>query len=245
MSDTSLERNDIDISKLFSWSGKFTIQNRFGTDVSDVYIRLVGDAELNRARIYGLRKSKELRKVLRNKNSDEYLAYIPDIDTLDKEQILELLVIMNVQSKTLDVARDINIPKPKEPSSDASLEEQENYQDAIDNYPELREKMIKEELVKLSEKVREKLQNLSKDELFKEYESEIINKICEIEMVTKFRQMCVYFGCYKDAALKVRLFDNFEQYENLPSDIKEQLDEYYMSLEIGGEDLKNLLDQTQ
>ena len=51
----SPERNEIDIKPLFHWFGEQEIVDTQGNTFR-VFIRLVGDAEINRSRVFALRK---------------------------------------------------------------------------------------------------------------------------------------------------------------------------------------------
>jgi hypothetical protein len=64
-------------------------------------------------------------------------------------------------------------------------------------------------------------------------------------MLNKFKEMSVYLGTYKDSEFKERLFKDFEEFENLPNEIKTQFLDNYSVLEISGEDLKKLREATQ
>ncbi len=241
----SLEKNDINLEKLFQWSDKFTILDRFGKEKLKVYIRLAGDSEMNRARVYGLRKSAELRKKLKEENSDERMALIPDKDIVEKSMIVESLVLYKTRDLTLEAINTLKINIPKEPGTDASLEEQEEYQKEIDEFPAKREKEIRNAIESKVEKIRKDLNVLGMDELFKQYEFELVNQICETEMVQRFREMCVFLCTFTDAKLRKRLTEDLEIFNNLPKDVKDQLIECYMSLELGGEDLKKLQEAMQ
>jgi hypothetical protein len=238
------ERNDVDISKVFSWGSKFEIVNPYTTESLIVYIRLVGDSELNRARVFGLRESANLRKRLKLKDSDDRAAFIPEVEDLDAEYILDALVYFKTKELTLDAFRNIRLPLPKDPSSNASLEELEKHQKEVDDYPAKREEEIKNFIYKYLNEYRNKVNTSDVNILYKEYEKLLINQICENEMIIKFREMCTYFGVYKDENYKVPLFPKFEEFTNLPKEIKDQLISNYLSLEVSGEDLKKLLDQT-
>ena len=240
----SIDKNDVDISKLFQWKAKFTVYDDRAGNSIETFVKVVGDTELNRARVYALRKSAELRKKLKTEDSDERLAFIPEIEFLDKQILLENLVLYMTKQLTLDTIKEVKVPLPKEPKTDASLEAQEKYQKEIDDYPEKREQEIRKVVEKKLSIARKNMDRKSKEELFKEFESHHINYLCENEMVSSYREMCTYFGTYKDENCKERLFPTFEDFQNLPSEIKIQFLENYSALEIGGEDLKKLLGVT-
>lgn len=236
-SPSSVERNDIDISKLFNWGKEFEIDFK-GTKLK-VYVRLVGDADLNRARVFALRKSAEMRKKLRTDGSDEHMAYIPDFDQIEKDALVGAIIYNQTKDYTLDAIDTVEVEKPKELSSDASLEDQEKNQEEVDNYPALREGKIRDYIIKRADEEKQKLEKLDKKTLYDMYVKTLINQVCEAEMLVRFREVCTYFGTYKDKNYKTKLFSSFEQFDNLPEQIKDGLVQTYQSLDFEGEELKN------
>jgi hypothetical protein len=235
----SIEKNDVDLSKLFYYGDKFVIKDRKGKAALTVYIRLVGDAELNRARVFALRSSADLRVRLKDNTSDINHALIPSsYDELDKDQLVDLIVAYSMQDITREVLRDTTVPIPKEPRSDASLEEQEKYQKLVDEFPENRNKILNDSIATRIKEYRVELVKKSKVELEKEYESSIIKNLCEQEMLTKFREMCAFFGTFKDKEYTKQLFSSFESFDNILPDIKDQIIKSYSSLEMTNEQLK-------
>lgn len=239
-----IERNDVDISKLFRWGTRFPIE-LFGENKGYVYIRLLGDADNNRARVYALRKSAELRKKL-NSDTEERLAFIPDIELLEKETLVEMILLGRVKDFTQTALTIVDKqPIPKEPDSTATLEQQEKYQAEVDAHPEKRDKKIREVIEELVEKERKALNVRTMESLFKDYEKTIINELCETEMISAYRDACVVFGCYSDEGFKDKVFNSVEDLNEVPKQIKDQLVEYYIALEINGEELKKSLEAVQ
>jgi len=239
------EQNDVDISRLFLWNQKFEITDKNGEIKSVVYIRLVGDAELNQARIKAIRASRELREKLRTKNSDERMAFIPDADYATKEELVGLILLIKTRELTQQAIKEVNIPFPKEPSSDASLEKQEKYQKEVDGYEDKRAIAINKLVLQKIEKERLLLEGMGEESLLKEYERLIISTLCEDEMIKTFNDWCVYFGTFKDESLKIRYFQNIEQLQNLPSEIKSQFVDKYSSIELSIDTLKKSLEVMQ
>jgi len=241
----SPEKNDIDISKLFHWGDKFEIFDKYGKKITDVYIRLVGDADLNRARTFALRKSAELRKKLRTEDTDERLAFIASIfDVEEKEDLVQFLRVLNTRSFAQEANKEVRIPVPREPRSDASLEEQEAYQIAVDEHDRKRMDAISEYVYDKLDDLSKQLHNKSEDQLRRQYEKEMINELCEREMIAKFKDYCVFLASFKDVNFKERFFETFDDYDNVPTEIKMQYHTAYDSLEINVEELKKLLGAT-
>ena len=241
----SIDKNDVDISKLFRWGNEFKIYDNMNNELLNVYIRLVGDAELNRARVFALRKSAELRKKLKDEESDEYYAYIPQKEYIDKEVLVENILLYMTREVTLNSFSEIKPQLPVEPGSDASLEKQEQYQREIDEFPKKREALIRENVIKVLDRQREELKNRDLNSLYNDFIRLLINQLCEDEMLNRFKEMSAYLGTYKDSEYKERLFKSFDDFENLPQEVKSQFLENYSLLEISGEDLKKLQEVTQ
>lgn len=231
-----IDKNDVNISALFKWGTKLEIETPKGK--KSFWMRIVGDADLNRARVFGLRNSADLRKKLKDKNSDERLALVPDFDITDREKATEVILLYKASELTEEARRNLDLKYPKEPSSDASLEDHEKYQKEVDTWAEYVEKEIKKTYNKGVGIEKKRLNKLNEDELLKEYYETVINKLCENEMMRSFQDMCIYFASFKDETYKERLFENVEEFENLPTNVKEQFYAFYTSLNIPTEELK-------
>lgn len=239
------EKNDVDISKLFVWSGEFTLSDQFGKNAT-IWMRLLGDAELNRARVYAIRRSAELRKKLKDENSDEFIAFFSVLDEAEtKEELIEMVSIASIKRYTEEAVKEIVIPLPVEPRSDSDLEEFEKFQEKVDNYESEKQSKTRELIERKVENGRKALEKESEESLKKIYKQLMIGDFCEREMITKFREGCIYFGTFKDSEFKVKAFENIEEVNNLPTQIKEQLLVYYQGLEVNVGELKKSLEAMQ
>jgi len=233
----SPEVNDIDISKLFQWRKVVEITG-INDEPTTVYMRLIGDAELNMARVAGLRASAELRKKFKDVNSDEYLAYVPDVESTEKENLIELLIMLDLAHYRELVEKKVRVPFPKEPKSDSTLEAKEKYQTAVDNYPNVRYEKIKIELDKLVKKEKVALNKETKEEIIEKYKTLVINKMCESKLNSVFVNKSVYFGTYRDENYTERFFNSYTEFENIPTYAKDQFIDKYLELQITMSDLK-------
>jgi hypothetical protein len=59
-----------------------------------------------------------------------------------------------------------------------------------------------------------------------------------MEMVTRFRELVLFYSVYKDEEYKERFFDEFDVFRNLTKSIKDQIETFYSSLELDMEELK-------
>ena len=242
---SNIDRNDVDISPLFSWSKKFDVVTKEDEVLMSVYMRLLGDADLNRTRVSALRNSAEMRRKLKDENSDERLAYLPQIDQMNEEQLVNIILVLSMRDITKEITKNLKIRPPKVPRSDATTEKQEKYQAEVDAYDGKRQKEIKKTLEKELETKRVGLLAKAKEDLYTNYISLMINELCEQEVMKTFREYSAYLGAYKDEDLRERLFPSFEDFANLPSDLKAQFVTAYQSLEMSGDDLKKSLQATQ
>jgi len=236
----SIDKNDVDISALFNWGKEITLVDQYGQDVlgHPLYIRIVGDSELNRARVAALRASADLRKKLHEEDSNERVALIPDSKYVEDENLVEAIVGNEIRNIANDIIRSMDFNLPVEPKSDATLEEMERHQQKIDGWPEERSKKIADELSKRIAKERKRISQLTREKQEDIFEKTLIDSYCQDEMYKVFNEWCVYFGTYVDDEYKDRAFRDFEQCQNLPTDIKTQLFEAYNSIDLNLDNLK-------
>lgn len=235
-----IDKNDVDISILFKWGTAVPIKDAFGTTIETVFVRLAGDAETNIARTYALRESAKLRNLLKTPDSDERLAYIPNWKDMKEVNLVELVIQFKLRDLVQRVTKDILLPLPVEPRSDAKLEAYENYQKEVDEYPTKRESTIKEKLDGTIQEERKTLSKLPKGELALEAENAIIAELCERRMYEAFQAMILTQATFRDEDYKIKYFKSVEEFENLISDFKEQLFNAYNSINISTENLKKL-----
>lgn len=242
MSDV-VERQDVDISKLFGWGMVYEIVDPNDSEtVIPVYMKLLGDADLGRARVYALRKSSDMRRKLKDLNSDERLAWIRDFDEVEVPDLVNLILLFSGRDMSNNAKAKVKIPTPKPPKTNAKLEKLEQFQKEVDEYPEKRASLIKEAVEKEIEKTRLELQSKPKEDLYKQYVRLVIEEFCEREAFTAFEDMQVYLGCFKDDTYKAdrRFFSSFEEFDNLEPTVKSQFKDAYRSLDIELSELKKL-----
>ena len=231
------EKNDVDISSLFYYRKPVTLIGK-NAEPTTVYMRLVGDAELQRARVKALRDSRKLRDLLKNPESDEHLAFIPDVTDLSKKKLVEVVLFGSLKEISAEVMKEVKVPFPEELDAEASLEEQESYQKLVDEYPAKRQALVREEIISRTAKEKKVLLKKEVKVLKHEYILSVQNELCEMELTKSFYNHIIFFSLYKDDNYKTSLFEDFALYNDLPMEIKEELLEEYKSLELGMDELK-------
>lgn len=241
MSDV-VEKQDVDISKIFDWGRVFEVVDPTKDDesVALVYMKLLGDADLGRARVYALRKSSELRRKLKDENSDERIAWVRSIDEVTEDDLINLIIIFAGRDIANEARMKVRVPTPKPPKSNAKLEKQEAFQKEVDEYPEKRAKAISDAINREIENRKSALGKKSKEDLYREYVKLLIDEFCEREAIAAFEDMQVYLGCYTDDTYKERFFSDFESLNNLEPTVKSMFKDAYKSLDIELSELKKL-----
>lgn len=242
MSDV-VERQDVDINKIFGWGRVFeVIDPKDNETISLVYMKLLGDADLGRARVYALRKSAEMRRKLKDQNSDEFVAWVRSFDEVEAQDLINLILLFSGRDITNNARAKVKLPTPKPPKSNAKLEKLEKFQQEVDEYPEKRSKAIADEVEKEINNTRAELSNKSKEDLYKQYVKLLTDEFCEREALAAFENMQVYFGCYKDESYKPekRFFNSFEEFDNLEPSVKQLFKDAYRSIDIELSELKKL-----
>lgn len=230
------EVNDVDVQKLFNW---FTDVEIFVKGKpKKFYIRLAGDADIGRARVFALRKSNEFRLKLKDELSDEFLALVGHKELFDKDSLISVILLHKVKEISREAYKLVDIPFPKEPDSDADLEEQERYQKEVDEYETKVKEFISRYIENKLDEIKSNLSGKSFDELYEIYKEEQIKSLCEGEMLKAFKQYCVHLNVFLDKAMKKRAFQTYEDFDNLPQEIKTQFLDAYDSLDIDTELLK-------
>lgn len=240
-----IEKNDVDLSRLFKWAKEVPLEDSYAGTKTSLWMRIVGDSELGQAKTYSYRQAAKLRNALKQDGSDERLAFIAELEDYDEtEMLINTIILLEVPDIYQEAIKNINVPEPKEPKSDAQQEVLEKYQQEVDAYPTKFDLELQKELRKLTKKEEKILKKKPKDELHKLYERGIINRLCTEELQNSYYDMCVYLGSYRDSDYKRRAFTSFDEYDNSHPTLKVYLRSEYQSLEIGADLLKKLPEAT-
>jgi hypothetical protein len=241
-----IEKNDVDISQLFKWNKEVEISDSYTRQKERVYIRLVGDADINRARTYGYREAALLRKALKTEGSDERLAFLAEVGEFeDREVLINAIVLLRISDIYNQSIRETTVPEPKEPKSDGTQEEFENYQLAVDNYPTVFSEAVNQTIDKVKDRHLKELRARPDDQLYKLYEKEVINRLCQEYMQSAYYDMCVFLGTFNDPEFTQPTFSSVDEYRNTHTHMKNTLKSEYQSLELGTDILKKLHEATE
>ncbi len=229
----------VNLQDLFRWKQELHVTDHNGEQVLTVYQRVVSDKEYEEARLHALRQSRKVRLALRDPETDEHAALMENLEVSSKQQITNVILINKFQQMHSAADDMVQIQMPKHPGTNASVEQMEEYEHAVDEYNQKRAEELMEHLDKIQQKEQEKLEELSNEELIELAAKSMENQICTNVVNEILRDYQVYLGTYADKAYKNRYFISFEDFQELASQVKEQLIRGYNSLKMVPEELKN------
>lgn len=226
------------IEELFRWHGEVEIKDNEGNVVETLYQRVVGDADIQRARLEALKASKLMRKALKDLTSDEAIINLPLEDDYDQEELITLIIFSKYSIFRQQAEFRVQEKKVKEPKSEATLEEQENYIEAVEQAKVDYEENVNEDIKKQSEKLEAELKEKPHSELFNMYMKEHSEIVCRLKMIEVFDEFATFYGTYGDSKFKERRFESIESFRDLAPRIKNQLMANYKNLELGLAEVK-------
>jgi len=239
----SADKNDVDIAMLFRWKTEAEISDPITGERYKIYIRLVGDADLNKAKVYGYRTSAELRKKLRDTSSDERLSFIAEMaDYQNKDLLIQTIILLETPEIFNDAMKEAteDVVEPKEPKTDSTQEKWEQYQEKVDRFEKEFQDKIEDIMSTIQAKEQKRLLEYSIEDLHELYLNITINRLCEEAFQNAYYDMCVYLGIYTDDVCTKRAFNNLDEYLNSHPKLKIDLRAKYRDLEIGIDLLKKL-----
>lgn len=240
MSVPTIEKNDVDISKLFKYTSETMLPLPSG-DIITIYQKLNGDAQTNRARVHALRESAKMRNNLNNLKWESRDAYVPSIRKFKKDEVIDVILSLQLREISSEAISSTNLPEKSQLDGDATLEEHEERQKYIDGYEaEFSEEVGKKVELELKRR-RKELNKITKDLLIKSYESVVIGQHATEIYTTAYMDMNTYFGTFTDADCKIQITKTYEDFLDLPVVIKDVLIEGYAALEINSVELKKSL----
>lgn len=234
------------LENLFKWSRKLQIMDKEGNPVIVrtrpliLHQRIVGDSDLMLARKMALKASRKLRLELRDELSDSYLAMMPDYGGIGDEQLRNMVILAEsteIRTHAFDSAKKPR--KPVTPGKEATLEMQEQYEADLEEYKELSDTALRDRINELIEARKKQLSKLSRREVEEIFIDSTVTSLCQTEFLRTFNSWCAYLGTYRDSNFTKRAFEDYTAFENAAVELKSQIIDGYVFLEISGEDLKN------
>jgi hypothetical protein len=230
----------MNISALFKWKLAYTLKGTTGEPVLDdtgteitVYIRVIGDNDLDEAKKYALRESKKLRLKYREHSED----VLPDIDSLTQTELAALVVLNEASYLYKQAERDTTIPYPHSTDS-LHIEDEEIFLEKLDSYFEDLVAAIDEKAQKLFTERKAYYETLPVETLQNRAKNTYIDKIVELEIVKLYNDAILFYAIYEDEACTRRVFADIDEVRNAAKFLKEQLYTEYSKLVLTDTELK-------
>lgn len=239
------------IVDLLRWRGSVELKDTDGKPILydkkpvTVYVRVIGDQDLQNAYKVARVHSAEARKKLRDHESLEFKDQVEPIREATKEECIELILTAREQNfgsdayanterpelvRLEEIAVDPDAPTLEEQEKlDATNEKvEQDFQNALKEYVETKKVSTKEEL-----------ENTELEELRRLTELEVSNITSLGLFLQTVQDYKMIYACYNDKTYRERSFDSIEEWRETPTVIKDQLLAMYSKLEQGSEDIKN------
>ena len=227
------------LEELFRWKHDLEIRDHTDKVVLTVYQRILNDVDAERARLAAVRRSREIRLALRDETSDENATLMEQLEGYDKETLVSVIMLEGID-KLRDRAEEyVRTKFPKHPGEDASMEDIEEYEAAVDAFDEKYSEELIKILEELAEKEKETLRLKTPGELHTLAEKAMENQVCASISTEILYQYYAFYGTYKDKGCITKYFADFSDLEELATEIQNQLVAGYRNLMIGPDELKN------
>jgi hypothetical protein len=158
---------------------------------------------------------------------------------MDKDQKVSVIMLEAMPDIYDRARRNMNVKLPKAPSADASLEEVENYEHAIDNYDDEVTEAVSSLTSGYSKELRAELDGLSDEEFEGRLIRAMENQICINFMNERFNEEIVWRSVYTDAKFSKSYFESYDDYIDLAEEVRNQLERGYKDLQMHRGELKN------
>lgn len=210
-----------------------------------VWVRVLGDYDLNKAYKASRIVSADKRISLRDITSEDYKDEVLGVIDLSREEQTDL--VKSSRLGTFVTQAQVAVERPDLPKIEhiaidgdaASLEELEKF-DAEEakldtEYRNKIEEFVAQKQVELDAE----LAALSEEELLKLAQFEVSNILPFSAFMSELADQKLLYGTFKDKTCKEREFDSIEDVKNTPKELKDQLTVVLDRLELGQEEIKN------
>ncbi len=230
----------MDISKLFRWTAKVILKDLDGMPLRDangepvwVYIRIVGDNDLDTIRKYALKESRKARKAF----TEDIDYYLPDLGSLKKEELISLILLGEMTEIYKQAERDTEINYPSAKDS-LTLEQEEELSEKLETYFDRLHEAVLKNTNKLLEERRQHYNLRELEFLLPLAQKRYIDKMAEVEMSRAHNDGILRYAIFKDEEFSIPAFTSFEEAANASAHLKGQLIEAYTKLSLKDTELK-------
>jgi len=236
----------VSLVDLFRYKEEVDIKHpKTGEIIKKVWIRILGDFDLNKAYKASRILSSEKRIALRNPDTDDYkdeVLGIAELSRVEQEDIIKTARLSNFISESSAIVKRSDLPKLEELALDAdapTLEELEKLDSAEKEEDEEYKKRVQDYISQKQLELEQELSKLSDSGILTLSQHEISNVLPFGVFMSELSDQKLLYGVFMDKACKEREFNSIEDIKNTPQTIKDQLLTVLEKLEMGQEDIKN------
>lgn len=235
---------NIKLVDLLRYKREVELKHR-GKTLSKVWIRIIGDSDLQESIRLGRVASAAIRRTLKDPESLDYKAEILPVYDAPIEDCIT--VIVQSESRQFQAEAEANVERPDLPEIEefavdpdaATLEEQEKLDLAVIKTAKDYEAAKKEYSDTRVEVLRAELAGLPEIEVRKRAEQETVNSIALTTFLLEVQNEKIWRAVYTDKACTERAYSSRAEYQDTNENLRNQLFEAYTDLEVNGEDIKN------
>lgn len=230
---------------LLKWKKSVSLKDAKEKEVATVWVRVLGDFDIQQAYKISRAASNKKRLALRNPETVDYLDEVLPVEEFSREDKCEIIRTARRTTFTSEALVKVEreeLPKieevAKEPDA-ASLEDQEELDKLIDKqnaeYSKALEEFVEDRIGVLNKELEAK----TDEELTTLAVQEISNVIPYSIFMDELNNQKLFRGTYQDEGCKERVFKDIEEVYNLHPLIKTQLIAAFSDLEMTPDEVKN------
>ncbi len=227
------------LEELFRWKHDLEIRDHNEAVVLTVYQRIINDVEAERARLAAVRKRSEIRLALRDVDSDEHATLMEQLEGYDEEHLVSVVMLEGIEKLRERADEQVRINFPKHPGEDGTMEEVEEYEEAVDTFDDRYSEELIRTLEDLVEKEKEVIKTKPAHDLRVLVEKALENQICGSISTEILYQYYTFYGTYTDKNCTIKYFADFSDFEELVPQVSKQLVTGYRSWMLAPDELKN------
>ncbi len=233
------------ISELLRWKDSLVLKNQKGEPLETVWVRIIGDYDLQEAYRLARVASSEKRRALRDVDSTDFKDQVLIFAEGSEEECKALIkasrgaswasqafsvVVRGDEVKIDEIAVDPDAPtlEEQEKLDEANKKVEIEYSEAINEYIRQKEVELDTELA-----------SLSLEDLRLQAQVEATVMLPLTTFMSELQEQKVWRAVYDDKECKKRSFSSIEEFRDSVDIIKEQLIEKYNELEVGLDEIKN------
>jgi len=227
------------LEDLFRWKHNLEIKDHNNNVVLTVYQRIINDVDAERARLSAVRKSRVTRLALRDEDSDEHATLMEQMEGYDQETLVSVVMLEGIDKLRIRADEKVRVKFPKHPGEEATMEDIEKYEEAVDTFDERYTVELLKALEALAEKEKETLRTKPEHDLRELAEKALENQVCASISTEILYEYYAFYGTYSDSNCTIKYFADFSDFEELAPQIRKQLVSGYRILMIAPDELKN------